>query len=369
MKQQEAQPDYLLLVYFGVLVVFGLIILSFASVAISVERFNDPNFFLKRQVLFGFLPGLLAFYVCSKFHYTLFKRYAVLFFAVCVILLLLVFVPGLGASFDTGAYSWLRIGSYSFQPSEILKLGLIIFAASILSERGKDLAHFRQGFLPIFAIFSLPIALVVLQPDIGTALILFGVVFGLLFVAKARLSHLGLLFLTGVLGFVIMISVAPYRAARVSTFLHPELDPQGIGYHINQAFLAIGSGGWFGLGLGRSRQKFAYLPEVHADSIFAVMSEEMGFVVSSLTVLFLVFIALRMFNIAKRAPSEFARLSVAGIAIWFMIQSFLNIGAIVGLLPLTGVPLPFISHGGTALMVGMAAMGMVINISKYAQSG
>lgn len=369
MKQSETQPDYLLLFCFAILVVFGLVILSFASVAVSVERFNDPNFFLKRQLLLGFLPGLLAFYLCSKFRYTLFKRYAILLFALCLILLLLVFIPGLGASFDTGAQSWLKIGSYSFQPSEILKLGLIIFAASLLSERGRDLAHFRQGFLPIFAILALPIALVVLQPDIGTALILFGILFGLLFIARAKLSHLSLLFLSGLIGFLIMISIAPYRAARVSTFLHPELDPQGIGYHINQAFLAIGSGGWFGLGLGHSRQKFAYLPEVHADSIFAVMSEEMGFVVASLTVLFFVFISLRMFTIAKKAPSEFARLSVAGIAIWFMVQSFLNIGAIVGILPLTGVPLPFISHGGTALMVGMAAMGMVINISKYVRQG
>jgi cell division protein FtsW len=206
---------------------------------------------------------------------------------------------------------------------------------------------------------------VVLQPDIGTVAILFSIVFGMLFLAGAKYLHMGSLAALGLVGLILMVMIAPYRAARLTTFLHPELDPQGIGYHINQAFLAVGSGGIFGLGLGHSRQKFQYLPEVHADSIFAVIAEEMGFLfVTALVVLF-VLIALRGLMIAKSAPDKFAKLLVAGIITWLMVQSFLNIGAMVGLLPLTGVPLPFISHGGTALMVAMAAGGILINVSRH----
>lgn len=186
----------------------------------------------------------------------------------------------------------------------------------------------------------------------------------MLFLGRATYSHLVLLALAGIILFLIMIWAAPYRAARFTTFLHPELDPLGQGYHINQAFLAIGSGGFFGLGLGHSQQKFAYLPEVHADSIYAVMAEELGFFVTVAFLFLLMYMALRGFSIAKNAPDDFGKLLVSGIIAWFMIQSFLNIGAMVGLLPLTGVPLPFVSHGGTALMVALAAVGIVLNVSK-----
>jgi cell division protein FtsW len=186
----------------------------------------------------------------------------------------------------------------------------------------------------------------------------------MLFLAQSKLSHLGLLASLAIAGFIIMILAAPYRAERLMTFLHPELDPQGQGYHINQAFLAIGSGGWFGLGLGHSRQKFQYLPEVHADSIFAIGSEELGFIVISGFLILLLLICLRGFLIAKNSGDPFGTYLVGGIIAWFTIQSILNIGAMVGLLPLTGVPLPFVSHGGSALMIGMVAMGMVIRVSK-----
>lgn len=365
MKTRTA--DYKLLSYVFILIVFGLIVLSFASVAIGVDRFNDPNFFLKRQLLFGVIPGFVAFVVMSKINYKKWKEYAFFIFILALALLLLVFIPGLGASFGTGARSWLKLGGISIQPAELVKLALIIFLAAFITQKGRDLKQFKSGFLMTLGFGLIPVALVALQPDIGTTSILFGMLFAVLFMAGAQMKHLLALLAAGLAGFAAMIAVAPYRAARFMTFLHPELDPQGIGYHINQAFLAIGSGGWFGLGLGHSRQKFSYLPEVHADSIFAIMAEEMGFIVASLLVLFIVAIVFRGFKIAKAAPDQFSRLLVSGIMIWFAVQSFLNIGAMVGLLPLTGVPLPFISHGGTALMVAMGAVGIVINVSKYAK--
>lgn len=367
MSKEGLSPDYRLLIYFAILIVFGLVILSFASVAAGVERFNDPNHFLKRQVLYAVI-GFFAFVVTSKIPYKKWKEFAPHIYVGIIALLLLVFIPGVGTSFGTGNRSWIPLLGFSFQPSELSKLALIIFIAAYVSKIGNGIANFKKGFLVTLVLGMLPIGLVILQQDIGTASILFAILFILLFIAKADLKHLGALLIAGLGGFGLMIAIAPYRAARFMTFLHPELDPQGIGYHINQAFLAIGSGGLLGLGLGHSRQKFAYLPEVHADSIFAVMAEEMGFIVSTALIFFLILIAFRGLKIAKNAPDQFGRVLVSGIMMWFVVQSFLNIGAMVGLLPLTGVPLPFISHGGTALITAMAAVGIVVNVSKYSHA-
>lgn len=367
MKHGHA-ADYRLLTYFAILILFGLIVLSFASVAVAADTFDDPNYFLKRQLLFGVFPGIIAFIIASKVHYKVWQTYAWHIYIACLALLVLVFIPGVGASFGTGARSWITLPGFSFQPAELTKLAVVIILAACISAKTRDLRNFKEGFLFVLGLGLLPVGLVALQPDIGTTSILFGIVFALLFVAGANLKHLGALLVVGLGAFATMIAVAPYRAARFMTFLHPELDPQGVGYHINQAYLAIGSGGLFGLGLGHSRQKFAYLPEVHADSIFAILSEEMGFVVAGFLVFFLLLICVRGLRIAKYAPDSFAKLLVAGIMMWFIGQSFLNIGAMVGLMPLTGVPLPFISHGGTALAISMAAVGIVINVSKYSNT-
>jgi len=364
--KKSSHADYTFMIYVGILIFFGLLVLSLASVAIGVERFDDPNHFLKRQIMFGLLPGIVAFLVCSKIPYQFWKKHAQTIFGFSVLALVLVLIPGIGASFGTGARSWINFGFFSVQPAELVKLGLIIFLAAYITQKGRNISDLKEGFLPVLGLGVVPIGLILLQPDLGTVSILFGILFAILFIGRAELLHLGGLLISGIAGFALMIAIAPYRAARFTTFLHPELDPQGIGYHINQAFLAIGSGGWFGLGMGHSRQKFAYLPEVHADSIFAIMAEEMGFIIAAAIIVFIVMIIFRGLRIAKAANDDFGRLLVAGICIWFAVQSFLNIGAIVGLLPLTGVPLPFISHGGTALMTAMAGVGIIINVSKSA---
>lgn len=357
------RADYKLLAGFALVLVFGLVMLTSAGSAVGHEKFNDSYFFIKRQLLFGIIPGLVLFFFFAKFDYLKLKKLGGWIFALSILLLLFVFIPGIGSNYGTHAKSWLTIFGYSFQPAEFAKLGLVVFLSFLIS-RSRNLDDFKTGFLPVLGIGMVPILLVIAQPDIGTVSILFAILFGLLFVGRANIWHIVVLALCGMIALGVMVWVAPYRTARLTVFLHPELDPQGIGYHTNQAFLAIGSGGIFGKGLGHSLQKFQYLPEVSADSIYAVIAEEMGFIFAVGLIVLLLFIAWRGILIAKNAHDEFGRLLVSGIIIWLITQSFLNIGAMVGILPLTGVPLPFISHGGTALMVVMASVGIVVNVSK-----
>lgn len=366
MNKKEGKADYVLLLYFFILLFFGLIMLTSASSPMGYERFGDKYFYIKRQIFVGVLPGILAFFFFSKIHYMWLKKYSILIFLATIFLSVLVFIPGIGSTLGTAAKSWLVFGSYSLQPAEFLKLGMIIFLAAYLHDKGSGLMDFKSGFLVALGLGLIPVALVVMQPDVGTASILFVILFGVLFVAGARLWHMISLALAGVAGFVTMIMIAPYRAARFMTFLRPELDPLGVGYHVNQAFLAIGSGGVFGLGLGHSLRKYEFLPEVNADSVFAIIAEEIGFIFTVVFILLLILICYRSFKIAKNAPDMFGRILVMGIVIWIMFQSFMNIAAMVGLMPLTGVPLPFISHGGTALLVAMASVGILMNVSKYA---
>ncbi|TAN32669.1 putative lipid II flippase FtsW [Patescibacteria group bacterium] len=346
-----------------VLVIFGLMALTSASAPLGFAKFNDSYFFIKKQLLFGLAPGVLLFFLLAHARYEIWKKLAWLVYAFSIILLLLVFIPGVGLVIN-GAHSWLGIFGYTFQPAEFAKLAMIIMLAGLLAEPRKDYADFKTGLLPILAVIAPIPLLILLQPDVGTLSIVAVIIFGMLFAGGIRRAHLFVLGVVAVLGLVALLVAAPYRATRLTTFLHPELDPKGVGYQTNQAHLAIGSGGWWGLGLGHSRQKFQYLPEVHADSIFAIIGEEMGFIATTIFVVLLAVIGLKGLKIAQRAPDPFGRLLVSGIMVWFMWQSFLNIGGMVGLLPITGVPLPFVSSGGSALVVALAAMGIVASVSR-----
>jgi len=361
---KDSKADYVLLGYFVIFLVFGLVMLTSAGSAVGYEKFGDSYFFIKRQLLFGVLPGLVLFFFFSKLDYRILRRWSTVFYILAIGLLLMVFIPGLGSSYGTNAKSWLVIFDKSFQPAEFAKLAMIVFMAALISQKGKKLLDLKEGFLVTLGVGMIPAILVVLQPDIGTVSILFAILFGMLYVGRAKLVHLIGLAGAGISALIIMIMAAPYRTARFMTFLHPELDPQGVGYHINQAFLAIGSGGILGRGLGHSLQKFQYLPEVAADSIYAIIAEEMGFIFAVALVVLLILIATRGFLLAKNCGDEFGRLLVSGIIIWFVVQSFMNIGAMVGIMPLTGVPLPFVSHGGTALAIAMGAVGIIVSVSK-----
>ena len=360
------KPDYVFLGLIGVIVIFGLIMLSSASSAVAYEKFGDNYWYLKHQIIFGLLPGIAAFFLTARFDYRRWKKYALPLLIASVVLLLLVFIPGLGAGYGS-AKSWINIFGMSFQPSELVKLTFLIYlSAWLATKRGeRDMRDASSSFIPFVVAFGIIAILMAIQPDTGTLSVIAVTSLVVYFSAGAPLLHIGWIAGAGALFFLLLVKIAPYRAARLMTFLHPELDPQGVGYHINQALLAIGSGGFLGLGLGLSRQKFQYLPEVAGDSIFAIIAEELGFIFAAALIVAFIFLAMRGLKIAKEAPDGFGRLLAIGITSWFVFQAFINIGAMAGLLPLTGIPLPFISYGGTALTVCFAATGIMANISKY----
>jgi len=357
--------DRLFLLLSAILVIFGLVMLASASSPAGYSKFGDTFYFIKKQFLFGLLPGAFLFLVLARFNYHLLQKLSGLIYFLSLGILVLVFVPGIGLVLN-GSRSWIQLFGLSFQPSEFVKLAVIIILAKLLSEN-RDLSDWKNGLMPIFAILMPSVLLIAIQPDVGTLSILVVIIFSMLYLAGTPKVYLFILGLVGVAAFAGLLIFTPNRAQRITTFLHPELDPKGIGYQINQSFLAVGSGGIWGLGLGHSRQKFQYLPEVQADSIFAVIAEEMGLLVASALVILIAFLGLRGFKIAKGAPDQFGHLLAAGIMIWFVWQSFLNISTTIGLLPLTGVPLPFISHGGSAMAVMLGGMGIVANISKYSK--
>lgn len=362
----KIKSDRLFLFFILALICFGFVALMSASAPLGYAKYGDSYYFVKRQLLFGLLPGLAALLFLAKINYQTIERWSWALYGVSLLLLALIFVPGLGRVIN-GQRSWLHLFGYNFQPSELVKITVIILLAHLLTYKEYNWNDWRQSILPILAVIAPTFILILLQPDIGTLSILAVVVFVMLFIGKVPINYLTILGAMGVVVFGALVYIAPYRAERLTTFLHPELDPKGQGYQINQAFLAIGSGGWLGLGLGHSRQKFQYLPEVNNDSIFAVIAEEFGFIVSAALVLLILFIGWRGFKIAMRCPNDFGKLAVAGIMVWFLTQSFLNIGAMTGALPLTGVPLPFVSSGGSAFLIMLSAMGLVANVSKGRQ--
>ncbi|TSC96324.1 MAG: Uncharacterized protein Athens101410_38 [Parcubacteria group bacterium Athens1014_10] len=358
------RPDYILIAIFAVLIIFGLIALSSASVVIGYQKFDDSYYFLKHQIFYGLIPGLILFFLAYKTDYKKLKKAAIFLLALSILLLVIIFIPGIGADFGN-AKSWLNFKYFTFQPSEFVKLTLILYLAVLLSKERSG--GVKQGLLlPFLGISGLCFCLVALQPDLGTALIIVLTSFAVYFAANTRNKEILFLALFFIVGMFFLIKVIPssYRSARFEAFLNPALDPQGDGYQINQSLLAIGSGGVFGRGLGLSIQKFQYLPEPAGDSIFAIICEELGFAFSFLLVTFFLVLTVRGYKIAKKCRDEFGKLIAFGITSMFIIQAFINIGGMVNLIPLTGVPLPFISYGGSALVVSLASAGILLNISK-----
>ncbi|MBI4239595.1 putative lipid II flippase FtsW [Candidatus Uhrbacteria bacterium] len=358
------KPDYIFLASFFILLTIGLIMLSSASVVVSYKKFDNSSYYLIHQILFGLLPGLALFTLFSRIDYHILKRFAFLFLVISLVLLAMVFLPGLGYEYG-GARRWMHLGSILFQPSEVVKLTFLLYLAAWLGNRGeKKVGDFSYGFIPFAAVVSIISFLIILQPDMGTMAVIALTAFCMYVVAGARMKHIALAAGGGFILLLILIKSASYRLERFTTFLHPELDPLGIGYHINQALLAIGTGGFWGRGFGHSRQKFAYLPEVTGDSIFAIIAEELGFFFVILFLSLFIFVILRGLRIAQHAPDTFGLLVGVGIMSWIGCQTFINIGAMLSLLPLTGIPLPFVSYGGSAMAVLLAAMGIMTNISR-----
>ncbi len=357
--------DYPLLTITLILLGAGLLITSSASVVISQKNFGTPYYYLLRQGAAA-LVGLGFLFALQALPYKSLKKLALPFLALSLLLVAAVFLPTFGLKLG-GAARWLEIGPVTIQPSEILKLSLILYLASWLDKKKAQSKGFATAFVPFLVIVGVVGTLLVLQPDIGTLVVTIGSAVILYFLGGGRISQLVTFLILAAAGLAAIARVAPYRAARLIVFWKPDVDPQGIGYHLNQALIAIGTGGFWGRGFGQSIQKFNYLPEPTGDSVFAVVVEEFGFLGGlAIASLFFVFL-LRAITIARSAPDFFSKLLVAGIASLIVLQAFVNMAAISGLLPLTGIPLPFISYGGTALVATLAMVGIMLNVSKRTQ--
>ena len=355
--------DRIFLGIVGALLAAGVFTLASASLGLLLEEGGGVTRVVARQALSGIGVGGVLFLLTSRMRYQRWRTVALPFFLFALALSFLVFVPGIGFG-ASGARRWIAAGPLFFQPTELLKFAFVVYLSSWLAGRQREVGRFREGFLPFVLLLALVGVVFVLQPDIGTFGALAATAVFLFYIGGGRLRHLLLLLPIVLLALGALALTEPYRLSRVATFLHLAEDPQGAGYHIRQALIAIGSGGFWGRGFGMGRQKFNYLPEPTGDSIFAVLGEEFGFMGSVLLVAALSAFALRGFVISRRAPDSFGRLLGSGIVILIIIQSFINIAAMIGLVPLTGLPLIFISQGGSALAVALAEVGVVANISR-----
>lgn len=346
-------------------VVLGFLALFSTSLGLAADNPKATFSVLYRQLLLGVGVGTILFLAGLFIPYDFWKKIALPLFVSAVILMLFVHFSPFGANFG-GAKRWLVIGSFSLQPSEVLKFSFIVYLAAWLSSRRKDIGSIEHGLFPFLLITGVMGILLMVQSDLSTLIIITSGAGFLFFMAGGKIKHIGVLMILGILTFFILAIFTPYRAERIIVFLKPGYDPQDTGYHINQSLIAIGSGGLFGRGLGKSLQKFNnYLPEATSDSIFAVIGEEFGLVGSSVFILMFLLLLFRGFKIASSSPDSFGRLLAGGIAIFIVVQAFLNIGAMIGLAPIMGIPLPFVSQGGTALAINLAEMGVLLNISKY----
>ncbi|MDD5731589.1 MAG: putative lipid II flippase FtsW [Patescibacteria group bacterium] len=360
---KKPKIDIILALTTFVLLAFGLIMLSSVSSVISFENFGYTNFYLYKQLAFAG-GGIVVWFLAQKIDYHIYKKIALPLLIISVVLTAIVFIPGVGFSYN-GATRWINIG-FPFQPSEILKLALIIFWASWFEDNRKNINVFKRVFLPFCGIILFVGAMLVKQPDLGTFLVIASVSIAMYFIAGARLVFMGTILGGATLAIATLIKAAPYRMQRLLVFLDPEKDPLGMGFHVNQALIAVGSGGWWGRGFGKSGQKYTgYIPEAVGDSAFAIIAEELGFIKVMIfpIALFVVF-AWRGYLIARNSPDFFGKMLAFGLTSWIIFQAILNICTMVALVPLTGVPLPFISYGGTSLIMVLLASGILLNISK-----
>lgn len=357
---KEHKPDKGLIIAIFCLLILGLVILWSASLVISQENRGNAYSYFLHQLLYGAGVGLIAFFICQKVNYKFWKKISLILFFASLVLLVLVFIPGLGYS-HAGAQRWLAVKDFSFQPSEFLKLAFVIYLAAFFSKKE---IHFNT-LIPFLAMMVMIGILLGFQSDAGTLGLIAILGFIIYFLSGAKLHQLAIVVLCYLAAFFALIKFFPHRMARFITFFNPSIDPQGISYQINQALLAIGSGGIIGRGLGHSYQKYNYLPEPMGDSIFAIAAEEIGFIGVSVLILLFLFLAFKGLRIAKKAPNDFGKLLAVGITCWLVIQAFINIAAITGLIPLTGITLPFVSYGGSALIFAMAGAGILVNLSKF----
>ena len=355
MRSQEKRMDLPLLITTGVLVAFGLLMVYDASVIKGLNDFKDNLYYIRQQLIWMAI-GVFSLIFFAGFDYRKFKFLAVPSLLFSLLLLVAVFIPGLGVS-GGGAHRWLRFGAVTIQPAEIIKLTGVIYLAVLFEKKIKIVP-----FLLLVAGVTLITA--VLQKDLGSSAVFVFTSFAIYFAAGGSIWHFILTIPVGIVAAMALVLTSGYRSKRILAFLDPFSDPQGYTYHILQVLIALGSGGLLGLGLGHSRQKFAYIPEAHTDSIFAIIGEELGFMGGIFTVALFAIFLMRGFRIAQNAEDNFGKILGLGLTSWLGIQAIINLSSMTALLPLTGVPLPFISYGGSALVANLTAVGILLNISK-----
>jgi len=354
---------------FFLIITFLLIFIGvamFVSASLGILSKNEGTFYsvLFSQLILGFGFGFLGMYLALKIDYKFWRKYSFYIFLGSILLTAAVFVPSLGWS-HLGAERWIQLGPLKFQPVEILKFGFIIYFAAWLSWAKNRVQDFKFGILPLIVLLAIIAFILFNQPDTKSFILIAVTGISMLFISGVSMKWITLLGVGSVIVLGSLVFVTPYLQERIKTFIDPSQDPQGSSYQIQQSLIAIGSGGIFGRGYGQSIQKFSYLPEPQGDSIFAVVGEELGFVGSVVIIILYLLFLLRGLRIANNSPDLFSRLLVSGIVILVVAQSFMNIASVTGVFPLTGVPLVFMSHGGTSLMVYLMAIGIVFQISKY----
>lgn len=365
MAKTRSVPDvWMIAATLGILAI-GVVMVYSASAVAAFHDYGDAYYYVKRQLIFAVL-GIVSMLFMMNVEYTFWRKWAVPMLFICFGMLVIVLIPGLGV-IRGGARSWLGIGSFGIQPSEFMKLAMILFLSKLLAERQNQITQFARGLLPPLGIIGFAFALIMLQPDLGTGAVMIGASLLVIYVAGARTAHLGGLALIGIAGFVGLIAAAPYRLQRITAFLDPWQDPLGAGYQSIQSLYAIGPGGLVGLGLGMSRQKYNYLPEPQTDFIFSILAEELGFIGGSLLIVLFLLLIWRGMRTAITISDPFGSFLATGIVGIIAVQVLINIGVVIGLLPVTGVTLPLVSYGGSSLTLLLTALGLLLNLSRYSR--
>jgi cell division protein FtsW len=365
MGKARSAPDIWIIITTLLLLTIGVIMVYSASAVLAFREFGDEYYYLKRQLLFALL-GVVAMFFTMNMDYWVWKKYARIGLFICLGLLVIVLIPGVGVV-RGGARSWLGIGAFGIQPSEFMKIGMILFLAKLLADDQARITKFIKGLLPPLAIMGLAFGLIMLQPDLGTGVVLIGASLLIIYTAGARILHLSFFGMIGVAGFIGLIIQAPYRLQRITSFLDPWQDPLGAGYQAIQSLYAIGPGGLVGLGLGMSRQKYSYLPEPQTDFIFSIIAEELGFIGGAFVLLLFTILVWRGMRTAITAPDTFGSLVAVGIIGMVAVQVIINIGVVIGMFPVTGITLPLISAGGSSLTLMLTSIGILLNISRYSR--
>ncbi len=354
--------DFILLFAVLTLLAIGIIMIFSASSIRGEELFNDSYHFLKRQIVFAGI-GLVAMLIVMNVDYHIFKKYAKFIILFAIILLAIVLIPGIGKKVG-GSRRWLGIAGLGGQPSEVAKLALVIYIAQFYTRKNSLIKNFKKGVLPILIVTGIIFGLVLIEPDLGTATLILAIAFIMLFANGAKIWHLVGLGVVSVPAVFYFIISAPYRKERFLAFLDPWSDPLDTGYHIIQSLLALGSGGLFGVGLGNSHQKFLYLPEPGTDFIFAIIGEELGFLATLLVILLYLVIAWKGLKISYNTQDRFGSILAMGITVMIVVQAMLNIAVVTSSMPITGITLPFISYGGSSLVLFLFSVGILLSISK-----